>query len=43
MAKCDCGTPLDENSTCSCCENKCMQCCECPEDCSCGCKGKATK
>lgn len=39
--KCECGMPLDENTTCKCEPGVCFYCCHCPKDCPCGCKGKA--
>lgn len=36
-----CSMPLDkEENKCKCNESICRYCCECPEDCSCGCKKK---
>lgn len=34
-----CGMPLeDESNACSCNEKLCRYCCECDDDCECGCK-----
>ena len=35
-----CGMPLEEDAKCSCNPSLCAHCCECPEDCGCGCKTK---
>ncbi|MFA5358476.1 MAG: hypothetical protein WC310_01485 [Patescibacteria group bacterium] len=41
MAECiECGLPLDEKNSCSCEPDRCYHCCQCEEDCSCGCKTK---
>jgi len=41
--KCGCGMPLTEESRCKCNPKNCRHCCECPDDCQCGCKDKAKK
>jgi len=38
--KCVCGMPLDDKSECTCDKEVCIHCCECPDDCECGCKKK---
>ncbi|MFA4998876.1 MAG: hypothetical protein WC514_02545 [Candidatus Paceibacterota bacterium] len=38
---CKCGMPLEkEEDKCKCKESTCYHCCECPEDCTCGCKNR---
>ena len=39
--KCACGMPLSEKTQCNCQPDKCAVCCECADDCACGCKAKA--
>lgn len=41
--KCACGMPLDEKTTCKCNDEVCIHCCECEEDCDCGCAEKAAE
>ena len=42
--KCDsCDTALTEENKCSCEPSKCKECCTCPDDCDCGCKGGEKK
>lgn len=35
--KCACGMPLTKETTCTCNPELCIHCCECDEDCECGC------
>lgn len=41
--KCACGMPLNEETKCDCKEDTCAICCECDENCGCGCQEKAKK
>jgi hypothetical protein len=41
--KCECGMPLDEETECACEASKCIYCCECEDDCTCGCAEKCKK
>jgi len=41
--KCGCGMPLSDETRCKCNPKSCIHCCECPDDCKCGCKEKAKK
>ncbi len=38
-----CGLPLNDDNRCSCNPTKCVHCCTCKPDCTCGCKDKAAK
>ncbi|HNX10954.1 MAG TPA: hypothetical protein PKI61_02335 [bacterium] len=35
-----CGLPLNETNQCSCNTDLCAYCCECSQDCQCGCQEK---
>lgn len=41
--KCECGMPLTEETECKCEKGVCIHCCNCEEDCECGCSDKAEK
>ena len=41
--KCACGMPLTEETKCNCKPDNCAICCECSEDCQCGCVEKSKK
>ena len=38
-----CSVDLTDENACSCDPTKCVKCCTCAPDCTCGCKTKATK
>ena len=41
VKKCACGMPLDEKTECKCEKGVCIHCCNCEDDCECGCQDKA--
>jgi len=40
--KCPCGMPLSDETECKCNPDVCIHCCECDNNCECGCKKKAS-